>query len=225
MKVALLADIHGNYAALQAVLNALPPVDNTFVVGDVLGYYPHFAKCLEALEPLDPVFVCGNHEAFQRGDLPQPKHPLISTFCSHFNRTAAPEHKAWLKDLPHSRLMSLDGAGLMIAHGSPWRLDHYVRPENISCADFAGLKDDIIVLGHTHVPMAMCLGDKLIVNPGSVGQPRDHDHRASCAVLDCQRLQVDFMRVPYDCADMASDLQAMGYGPAEIKVLMQKLGQ
>lgn len=225
MKVALLADIHGNYAALKAVLNALPSVDNTFVVGDVLGYYPHFEKCLEALKPLDPVFVCGNHEAYLRGDLPKPNHPLISTFCSHFNHTAALEHKAWLNGLQASRQVALNGASVMIAHGSPWRLDQYVSPQNISCNDFAGLKDDIIVLGHTHVPMAMCLGKKLIVNPGSVGQPRDHDFRAGCAVLDCQTLEVNFMRVPYNCGDMASDLEAMGYGRPEIKVLLQKLGQ
>lgn len=225
MKVALLADIHGNHEALKAVLAKLPSVDLTIVAGDVLGYYPHFAGCLEALRPLSPRFVCGNHEAYQRGELPQPAHPLISTFCAHFDEQATSEHRAWLEQLPFSHQLSLDGAQIIVAHGSPWRMDQYIRSEDVPHNDFAQLADDIIVLAHTHVPMAMPLGDKLIVNPGSVGQPRDSDKRASCAVLDCSTLEVIFIRVPYRCGGMAKDLESIGYGPAEISALMSKLGQ
>ena len=203
MKVGLISDVHANLPALDAVLDDMPPVDALLCAGDVVGYNPWPAECVAWVRAEDVPTVMGNHDRAVAGG---------STFS--FNSQAgagvryAREHLSedaieWLGGLPDERL-ALDGR-VKIVHGHPDNPDRYTFPR-----DFApGLlgDEDVLVLGHTHVQHHAVFDEGVVVNPGSVGQPRDSDPRAAYAVLDTEELSVEEHRVEYDVDRVVSAVE------------------
>jgi diadenosine tetraphosphatase ApaH/serine/threonine PP2A family protein phosphatase len=197
VSVALLSDIHANLVALDAVLAALPPVDAIWVMGDSVGYGPEPADTLARLRERGAVVVAGNHDrAVATGQGLELFNPVA--------RTAAERHRAWLSAAERDALaelpLTLDVDGYSICHGSPRDpLWEYVFDTRTAAASMSGLARSRFCVGHTHVPATFRVGDaKVMINPGSVGQPRDGDPRAAFALLDVATAAVDFRRVEYD---------------------------
>ncbi|MFC7155983.1 metallophosphoesterase family protein [Halomarina halobia] len=214
MRVGLLSDIHANAVALEAVLSAMPPVAALVCAGDVVGYGPRPAACVEALRAWTPdraaveassegaargppceslVPVRGNHDrvlaagaSFDGG--------MAGAGLEHARRELTADQVAWLAALPETR-RAFDGQ-IRVAHGHPSDPDRYVYPDLFSADLLDG--ERVLVLGHTHVQGVRRFPAGSVVNPGSVGQPRDGDPRAAYAVLDLDRERVDLRRVPYD---------------------------
>jgi diadenosine tetraphosphatase ApaH/serine/threonine PP2A family protein phosphatase len=197
MIVALLSDIHANLVALEAVLHDLPDVEAIWVMGDTVGYGPDPADTLALLRERRATLVAGNHDrAVATGE-------GLELFNSAA-RTAAERHRSWLGAADRDFLAALPvtlepAAGYSICHGSPRDpLWEYIFDARTAAYAMAGLAVPRCCVGHTHVPATFRIGDsKLMVNPGSVGQPRDGDPRASYALLDVDRAIVDFRRVEY----------------------------
>lgn len=200
MTVALLSDVHANLVALEAVLRDLPAVDAIWVMGDTVGYGPDPVDTLALLRARHATLVAGNHDrAVATGEGLELFNPAA--------RAAAQRHRSWLSSADRDALASLpvtlDPAdGYAICHGSPrdplWEYVFDARTATFAMARLAAAR---CCVGHTHVPAMFRIGEgRMMINPGSVGQPRDGDPRASYALLDAAGATVEFRRVDYDIA-------------------------
>ena len=201
MTVALLSDIHANLVALEAALADLPPVEAIWVMGDTVGYGPDPADTLALLRERNATLIAGNHDrAVATGEGIELFNPAA--------RAAAELHRSWLRaedrDLLAALPVALEPAdGYSICHGSPRDpLWEYVFDARTAAFAMAGIAAMRCCVGHTHVPAAFRLaGGKVMINPGSVGQPRDGDPRAAYALLDVATATAEFRRVEYDIAE------------------------
>jgi putative phosphoesterase len=203
--IALVADIHGNWPALQAVLGELDAAGCCAVVslGDVAGYYPQLNECARELERRSVVNVLGNHDHYFLTGEDCPRSRSATTCLRHQRQVATSASRAYLaRSKPFVRLH-----GIAMVHGG-WNdpLDEYLIEAGEE--HFEGLPGRIFASGHTHVPVVKRWGDRTYVNPGSVGQPRDGDPRAAYALVESDR--VELRRVPYDVDAAAAAAKAAG---------------
>jgi len=196
MKVGLLSDIHGNLPALEAVLADMPPVDQVVCAGDVVGYNPWPAACVDRIKDVATVTVRGNHDRMVESPERYRANQQAYAGLKHARKQLNEQHRAWLRDLPEQATIA-DGQYLVV-HSHPDSEDTYVFPEEFDSLGDAVADYEGIVLGHTHIQHAERATDTLVVNPGSVGQPRDGDARAAYAVLDTETESVDLQRVHYN---------------------------
>ncbi|RQH00963.1 metallophosphoesterase family protein [Natrarchaeobius oligotrophus] len=197
MKVGLISDVHGNLVALEAVLADMPPVDELCCAGDVVGYNPWPGECVDELRARGVPTVMGNHDAAVVGDAPFRFNGMARAGVEHAREELTDEQRRWLASLPTERL-ECDGR-VKLVHGHPDDPDRYTRytyPKEFSPRLLAD--EDVLVLGHTHVQGASQYAEGIVVNPGSVGQPRDGDPRAGYAVVDLEAMAVETHRVEYD---------------------------
>lgn len=194
MRVGLVSDIHGNRVALDAVIADMPDVDRLVCAGDVVGYNPWHAACVEWIRDRAVPTVMGNHDRAVAGGGNFAFNSMAGAGVRHARETVSEEQIDWLADLPDRRRVLDDRVALV--HGHPENPDRYTYPEEFH----PGLlgEADVLVLGHTHVQGHEVYDEGIVVNPGSVGQPRDGDPRAAYAVLDLDAMTVDERRVPYD---------------------------
>ena len=207
MKLALLGDIHGNHLALAAVLAAAQRnnVDKLLITGDIVGYYFWPGEVIELLATWEKVVVRGNHEemlavARENSDYLIQMDRKYGTGLRVALDTLSNEQLDWLVQLPHPRKLSIDGCSILLCHGSPWDLDQYIYPnaEEALLEKCSAEGHDWVVLGHTHYPMQHLRDNTTIVNPGSVGQPRNRKPGAHWALLDTETQIVTFRVESYD---------------------------
>ncbi len=201
MRIAVLSDIHANLAALDAVRADLPPVDQVWVLGDIVGYGPNPNEVIAALQEMGARSVLGNHDGAAIGTVdPVDFNPDARRAIEWTAGVVDDNSRAYLATLPEVRR---DGA-LTAVHGSPrdpvWE---YITSPGIAAANFAHFDTRLCLFGHTHLPSAFRLvadaieptvglpgdrveldGSRALLNPGSVGQPRDGLRDAAYAVLD-----------------------------------------
>ena len=224
--VLVISDIHANLTALEAVLEDARPYDEVWCLGDLVGYGPDPNEVIERIKSLPKVnCVLGNHDAAVIEKLE------ISAF--NFDARKAilwtqsvldTANIAFLKELP--TLIEIDDFTLV--HGSPrFHLWEYLIDASAAETAFAALKTKFCLVGHSHLPISFSLnstkiiqstvlGDNvtvyldhyMIINPGSVGQPRDHDSRASYAILD--RATNTVHRVAYDILSVQRRIHQAG---------------
>lgn len=207
MKLALLGDVHGNADALSAVLVAAQKmgVEHLLVTGDLVGYYFAPAKVLELLAPWSRHVVRGNHEdmlAASRKDRAM-LELIMNRYGSGIRLALEQLSESQLNEvcsLPHPLQLDLDGCRILLCHGAPWDVDQYVYPDARQdllqrCIE---PEVDFVVLGHTHYSMDKHIGDVQIVNPGSVGQPRNRLPGAQWAFLDTTSRRLELRVEPYD---------------------------
>ena len=206
MRVGVISDVHSNRVALRAVLADMPAVDRLVNAGDVVGYNPWPRECLEAMwdptafcpgatVPSDPVpTVMGNHDRAVYTDTPFRFNYMAKAGVEHAREQLTRDHLDWLGDLPDERLL-FDGT-MKVVHGHPDDPDRYTYPSEFSPRLLDD--EDVLVMGHTHVQAVEKYGDGIVLNPGSVGQPRDGDPKAAYAVVDLAAMDVETHRVEYD---------------------------
>jgi len=208
VKVALLSDIHANLAALEAVLAALPEVGAIWVMGDTVGYGPDPSDAIALLREREAVLVAGNHDiaaATGRG----------TAKFNAYAAAAAEKHRAWLSAEERDHLAGLpltrEAGAFTLVHGSlrdpVWE---YVTSQPQAEATLALARTPHCCNGHTHVPRIFRSGDRMLANPGSVGQPRDGDPRAAYALLDTDTHAVTLARAAYDVAETQRRIRARG---------------
>ncbi|MFC6720276.1 metallophosphoesterase family protein [Halovenus amylolytica] len=195
--IGLISDIHGNLAALEAVLADMPDVDAVVNAGDVVGYGPWPAECVKRIRHPRSYSIMGNHDARLFWD------EITDAGDAYAAEVLADEQKAWIKSLPDQRLLFDDR--LKVVHGHPVdRFQYTYQPEFDETLLDA---EDMLVLGHTHRQgSARVDGDRLVVNPGSVGQPRDKDPRASYAVINLEEMTISLERTSYDIDRVAEQI-------------------
>jgi predicted phosphodiesterase len=226
MRALILSDIHANAAALQTVLTSAGEVDAVWCLGDVVGYGPDPNECIDLLKEIQNL-VClqGNHDAAAVGHLPLEGFNIEArTSIEWLRKQLTPESTSFLKSLDSQTVVN----GITLVHASPrqpmleYLLDTYSVAENFSYFD-----TDFCFVGHTHVAVVFTLKvqtvhlevplpntkfrleKRCIVNPGSVGQPRDRDPRASYAIFDDEQNIWDYQRVEYDIESVQRRMQTV----------------
>ncbi len=219
MRVLIISDVHANLAALEAVLaDAAGEYDAVWCLGDSVGYGPEPEECVTRIRELGATAVVGNHDwaALSRMDVddfnPEAKRAVLWT-----REQLSAENMAWLGSLPSQPLVQ---GAFTLTHGSPrdpvWE---YILYPSIATANFDNYSTPFCLVGHTHIPMlyvrsesdhkvralvpvfgkriALGEGWRIILNPGSVGQPRDNDPRSAYAILDTDAATWEARRVAY----------------------------
>ncbi len=235
MRVILLADVHANWEALLTLQRAEPKPDAVLFAGDAVGYGPDAANCARWLLAHATAAARGNHdEAIVRPDrslktcqvfLPELEEAARETL--EFSRaTLSRENVEGLARWPLAASANLGGAAFYVTHGSP--VDPLGGAVNAAtCAEaelhslFDGLTADVIVLGHTHLPAIRRFDGRLIVNPGSLGQPRYGVPDATYAVWDDGNLQIKHLH--YDHEATIGKLRLMPLSPETADLLARLL--
>jgi putative phosphoesterase len=213
MKIALLADIHSNAGALSAVLAStrIADVDVLLVAGDLVGYYFEPKAVLQLIQSYEKPFylVRGNHEEMllkakmcgdQLAEINARYGPGIQLALDQLTASEV----EWIVNLPHPLEIKNLGCSILLCHGSPFSVDEYVYPDSGIKNLLSSLKDppDALIMGHTHYSFIKNVDGCLVINPGSVGQPRNHVPGAHWALLDTQTMKVNLFVEPYDITDL-----------------------
>jgi predicted phosphodiesterase len=218
MRCLVLSDIHSNLEAFQAVLDDAGAVEQVWCLGDVVGYGPDPNDCVELLRSLPHLCISGNHDWATLGKLDLDDFNPDAREANLWNRQELfDENLAYLDGQPEK----LVEGQFTLSHGSPRHpIWEYIIYTATAQANFSFFDTPICLVGHTHTPVIFRLESRddtevcepmapaldrpvslaaarFIVNPGSVGQPRDGDPRASYAILDTEALTVEHRRVAY----------------------------
>jgi len=215
MKIGLLADIHSNADALAAVLKKAQKIniEKLLIAGDLVGYYYELDRVLTLLDDWEWTAIGGNHEAMLQEWLLGKRHKVIrekygSSFEVACNKVSRSVLKS-LSELPENQSLSVDGKSVFMCHGSPWDRDKYIYPdadEDIVNRMFGkGVK--LTLFGHTHYPVHWQYEYMTVVNPGSVGQPRDYLPGACWAMWDTRSERVELRREYYDSSRLIKNCQ------------------
>jgi diadenosine tetraphosphatase ApaH/serine/threonine PP2A family protein phosphatase len=223
MRYLILSDIHANLEALEAVVAAAPPsdFDRLLVLGDIVGYGADPNAVVELVRGLKPHgIIRGNHDKVASGVESAEGFNQAARFAAMWTlESLTQENRDYLTALPMGPLVIDD---VEICHGSPDDEDEYVFEPVDAIESLRGTQREVCFFGHTHVAIGYWMSAsafdvivpdpnddttlelvaerRYMLNPGSVGQPRDGDPRAAFGVFDSEKRTVLFRRVPYDVA-------------------------
>ena len=225
MRALILSDIHANLDALEAVIAAAPAYDTVWNLGDSVGYGASPNEVIDQVRSLGVVFVRGNHDRACSGLISLEDFNPVASRAARWSQSAlTEEHVDWLRHLAHGPI-SPDGPQVACMHGSPLDEDEYLLSMRDAWEPLHETETRINFFGHTHLQGGFATDGEMLfkltpsystrneaeefeidlrssarylINPGSVGQPRDHDWRAACAIYDDELMKVNFLRVPYD---------------------------
>ncbi len=219
MRYAIIADIHANLAAFKAVLEDIGRqggAEKVWCLGDVVGYGPDPHECIELLRQMNHVCVAGNHDWAAIGKIDTAAfNPDAAAACHWTAQQLSSSDVEYIESLP----LVIEEGDFTLVHGSPREpIWEYLISTSIAQENFAYFKSQFCLVGHSHVPLVfsynesgtcsasrfstnvkLVLGrNRLIINPGGVGQPRDGDPQASYAIYDSETRLIRLYHVPYD---------------------------
>ena len=213
MKVGLIADVHSNLHALLPVQAKLAGmgVEKTICAGDIVGYGADPDRCCREIRNASVISIAGNHDrATTTGDFTR-MNPYAAAAASWTRDRIDEESMTFLESLPIQNDVALgNDVAAAVFHGSDLDPDEYVYEEDVNEGVLERSRRDVVVLGHTHMPFVVHLPAGIVVNPGSVGQPRDGDPRASFAVFDTASMACEIHRVTYDVDTAAEAILGAG---------------
>src|SRR2546430_9890003 len=222
MRILVLSDLHSNATALDAVLEAAKGRwDESVCLGDVVGYGPDPNEVTGRLRELGTQTIRGNHDKAVTGLMATDDfNPVAKSAVDWTRAQLQPEHLAWLSALPRGPLAT---DGVVLVHGAFQDEDEYVFTPEQALEGLLDSNAGVTFFGHTHhqggfsyrdsrlevlqirpraaesfAPLRIEPGRRYLLNPGSIGQPRDGDPRAAFAIADLEHHVVEFWRVPYD---------------------------
>jgi len=226
VRVLLLSDIHANIEALEACLASAPAYDVVANLGDIVGYGASPNEVIDRSRSLGHIFVRGNHDKAAAGLLNlEDFNPLAAAAAVWTRDHLTPEHYQWLQELPHGPVILEGVPQAQLVHGSPADEDAYVVSIGDALVPLLAVTTPLTFFGHTHlqggffangssadgfrpeyrtvgqsesVALQLKSSTRYMINPGSVGQPRDGDWRAAYALFDTEAQVVHFHRTPYN---------------------------
>jgi len=238
MRILVISDIHSNLTALERVLSHAGEVDAVWCLGDIVGYGPEPNECIERVRSL-PNLVCiiGNHDAAVLKQIDASAfNPEARQVIHWTQKIISEENLNFLRNLPERAFQDQ----VTLAHGSPRQpVWEYLLDTANATLSFAYFETAYCFVGHTHMPVIYQLADgdrqvrlqipepntqislnpRAIINPGSIGQPRDRDARAAYAIFDPEEGAWQYNRVPYDITQVQERMQAAGLPDRHIQRL------
>lgn len=215
MRLLILADLHANWAALSAIKEDF---DHLIVLGDMVDWGVQPVECVDYLRDHADWSVVGNHDLTIASGGGSP-------FAELSRSTLGPERLNYLSSLPQTCEFELGGASFFAVHATACNpLSKYVTPDTPQSeleAEFESVSADFILAGHSHLPMVKQVGRSILVNPGSVGQPRDRDTRAGYAIWEDGR--VILKRQEYDLESAVGAVRSSALEPGIADTLAKML--
>jgi len=201
MRILLLADIHGNWPALQAIQE---PFDVCLCLGDLVDYGLEPVPCIQWVRDHATHAIRGNHDhAVAQMVTAQGKNGF--KYLTAVTRPITQEKitsadRRYLGSLPISQRVTLDDVSFLLVHATPRDpLDEFAVPDaSVWERRLADVDTNVVCVGHTHYPYVLEVDDKLVINPGSVGRPRDGDPRLSYAIIEDQRVELKRLEYPVE---------------------------
>ncbi|MAT15027.1 MAG: YfcE family phosphodiesterase [Planctomyces sp.] len=210
-RILVVADIHSNWSALSAIREEF---DACICAGDIVDYLTNPIPCIEWVRQHADVVVRGNHDhavaqrvAARNG--PGFRALAAATRPVHWD-ILRPSQMKYLARLPVMQQVEIGGLKILVVHGTPRDpMDEYLGPDKEAWKNrLEGIDVDLVLVGHTHRPMYLDLGRTQVINPGSVGQPRDGDPRAAYVIID--HSEVMFKRVSYNIEETIKNMRVNG---------------
>jgi putative phosphoesterase len=201
MRIAFIADIHSNLEAFETVMKDINKmkIEIIFCLGDVIGYGANPNECLEIIRKRKIPCCLGNHELAVIKEETYGFNPFAAEAILWTADHVAKDNLEFIKKFPERIETTLDGFKILMVHGSPFdSINDYVYPEYPLERIVNEFNYDVIVMAHTHVPFIRKVKDSLIINCGSVGQPRDRNSEACYVIFDSEVKHTDIIRVKYD---------------------------
>ncbi len=226
MRILLLSDIHANLEALESCLAAAPAHDRIVNLGDVVGYGASPNEAVNQSRRLGGVLVRGNHDKACSGVMSLEDFNPVAALAALWTREIlTAENLTWLRDLPQGPIPLEDVEDVQCVHGSPLDEDEYLLVIRDAIEPLVKAATPLTFFGHTHVQGGFAIRQgrqetlrptydskdgadecrlslhkegRYLINPGSIGQPRDGDWRAAFALFDSEKYDVTFLRLPYD---------------------------
>jgi predicted phosphodiesterase len=226
MRIGIFSDVHANYEALSAVLEAYRTerIDVFYCLGDTVGYGGSPNECADLVREVAQKTILGNHDAAVSGRMDYSYYYEAARHALDAHAAClTPDNMTWLKSLPYE--VRLDEVHVLLCHGSPVRLEEFeyiFAPEQArECLAIWEQLGNLTLIGHSHLCKVFAMtknsveelpsadfelerDKKYIVSVGSVGQPRDFDNRASYTVYDTDKKRFEFKRIEYDI-ELAAD--------------------
>lgn len=231
MKIAILADIHSNKYALEAVFNSISKenIQVVIVAGDLIGYYYWPSEVVDTCMKNNQ-FLCirGNHEdnLIKAINDPDFMAVMIKKYGTSYRisaETLSSDQLKWLADLPYTLDLTFGSKTLHVTHGSLQSINEYIYPDANSDILQKNMSDaDYTILAHTHYPFVYSFNGRWLINPGSVGQPRDCGGLASYFVID---LEVDIIiprRVKFPIEDIIKNVDTYDGDLPYLKTVMTR---
>jgi putative phosphoesterase len=232
VKVAFVSDIHGNLEALTTVLRDIENnTDINFIccTGDVVGYYPHPLECIDMVRKQCKHVIKGNHdEVVTDKNFDKQKswfNPIAAAALTWTRekllKADSASHFHYLESLPVSKEILLEDRKVLLAHGTPEKkwdyflypfwLDEPLPEQKVTLGKWLK-KWDLVIIGHTHQPFIYKYRKKVVLNPGSVGQPRDGNPKASYAIVDINKSKIhaEIIRLDYNIEETCKALLEAG---------------
>ncbi|WP_298821062.1 metallophosphoesterase family protein [Chloroflexus sp.] len=235
MRIVILSDIHSNIVALETVLTDAGSFDALWCLGDTIGYGPAPNECIELMRQHATVALTGNHDLACLGKISLNDFNPDARRANLWNGAQlTPANREWM--LPLQPAQTVD-QHYHLAHGSPREpIWEYLLMPSQALANLDWFSEPICFIGHSHVQfafrcseercerimpepdtrLALSDGARYFINPGSVGQPRDHDPRAAYAILDTDTQTLTFKRVTYDVKRTQEQMRSFGLPSALI---------
>jgi predicted phosphodiesterase len=234
MRLLVFSDVHANATALEAAFEVCAGNwDRAVCLGDLVGYGPDPNEVIQRVRPLVGAIVRGNHDKAVSGiGDPEDFNPVARVAVEWTRGQLLPENLQYLTDLPHG---PIEAEGLVLVHGSVEDEDEYVFSADQALPSLLASPRSVTFFGHTHIPGGFSYNGSTIeridlsfgrgkacntvtldsrvrylLNPGSIGQPRDGDPRAAFAVADLEKRTVEFWRTPYDIASVQDRMEQSG---------------
>ena len=226
MRTIVLSDVHGNIDVLRALERQWGPrlesFDRVVCLGDLVDYGPDPADVIEWVRARATDVIAGNHDVAMATGTPCESSPryLEASIATRerLRPTLRPDHLEFLNRLPRRQRLTVGARTWHLAHATPRDpLHEYLLPEADDAtwsAALAELQEDCVLVGHTHLAFVRLVGDAIVVNPGSIGMPKDGHPHGSYVVIDDGAIA--FHRIAYDPAPMLTRLRALGL-PAHIE--------
>jgi len=215
MRVALIADVHANLPALEAVLREAERAgaDGLLCAGDLVGYGPFPNECIARVRGAATACVAGNHDLIALGRLTDDRCVPSAKQTLAWTRTVlSDDARAYLQSLPGQTR----AADVLLAHGSLDDPEEYVASEARAREELRRAEAPVLVLGHTHRPALWRVNGSALVNPGAVGHSRGLRTRASFALLEDG--EVAFRSVEYDVGRCRDALRTLGLPPSAYRL-------
>jgi putative phosphoesterase len=223
-KIAIFSDVHSNIHALTKVLEDIENqgIQDIFCLGDLVGYGPHPNEVIELIRSRKIPTIMGNYDegvGFEKGDCgcaytswEEIENGNVSIEWTTQNTSR--ENKKFLQGLLEKIDLKVEGKKVLLVHGSPRRINEYLyedRPEKSIKRIVESINIDVLGCGHTHIPYHRKINDIHVVNPGSVGKPKDGDPRACYALIEVGgNVKVFFRRVEYPVEKVAKKIVKVG---------------
>ena len=227
-RLGVISDVHGNLDALQAVVSDAQKLGLQIFLnaGDAVGFCIYPSQVVQALRSGMFLNVLGNVDQEVLEELRDPSRSTSDADKKLAIEELTPSDVAYLESLPRELRLEVNGTHVLITHGTPRSIDEHIYPDSPTemLKDIAGKASaDLIITGHSHMPMKRDVDGVTFINPGSVGRPIDGDPRAEYAVLSFNPISVDFRRVNYDVETVANEMRKKRQPERLVQVLLRAL--